>query len=82
MTYSHNLASNQLQASLAPASADPHGYWYQCKLNNIHCNGQQIRFLQGSLLYFLNCLRPTIFVCFVVFLAGFALKQITVNEPI
>ncbi|CAO2838337.1 unnamed protein product [Amaranthus hypochondriacus] len=37
----------QLQASLAPASADPHGYWYQCKLNNIHCNGQQIRFLQG-----------------------------------
>ncbi|XP_057960980.1 pectin acetylesterase 12-like isoform X2 [Malania oleifera] len=36
----------QIQASLAPASADPHGYWRECKLNNAHCSSSQIRFLQ------------------------------------
>ncbi|KAJ8444088.1 hypothetical protein Cgig2_025089 [Carnegiea gigantea] len=37
----------QLQASLAPATADPHGHWYGCKLNNAHCSATQIQFLQG-----------------------------------
>lgn len=37
----------QLQASLAPATADPQGHWYGCKLNNAHCSATQIQFLQG-----------------------------------
>ncbi|KAL9240741.1 hypothetical protein vseg_014925 [Gypsophila vaccaria] len=37
----------QLQVSLAPTTSDPHGNWYQCKLNNERCNSPQIQFLQG-----------------------------------
>ncbi|XP_062084891.1 pectin acetylesterase 3-like [Humulus lupulus] len=36
----------QLQASLAPPSADPHGSWNECKLNHARCNASQIQFLQ------------------------------------
>lgn len=42
---------NQLQASLAPRSADPQGHWTECKLNHAFCNSSQIQFLQGDLLY-------------------------------
>ncbi|XP_031101732.1 pectin acetylesterase 12-like [Ipomoea triloba] len=37
----------QLQASLAPPSADPHGSWHGCTLNNQKCSASQIQFLQG-----------------------------------
>ncbi|KAH9610308.1 hypothetical protein KSS87_003480, partial [Heliosperma pusillum] len=37
----------QIQISLASPSADPHGNWYGCKLNNEHCSVPQIQFLQG-----------------------------------
>ncbi|KAJ4825580.1 Pectin acetylesterase 6 [Turnera subulata] len=37
----------QIQASLAPSSADPHGYWNACKRNYLRCNSSQIEFLQG-----------------------------------
>ncbi|KAK1277114.1 hypothetical protein QJS04_geneDACA015768 [Acorus gramineus] len=37
----------QLQASLAPPSADPHGNWHACKLNKSNCSASQIQFLQG-----------------------------------
>ncbi|PKI68669.1 pectin acetylesterase 3 [Punica granatum] len=36
----------QLQSSLAPGSADPHGTWTNCKLNHERCNSSQIEFLQ------------------------------------
>ncbi|RDX64491.1 Pectin acetylesterase 3 [Mucuna pruriens] len=36
----------QVQASLAPPSADPHGSWNDCKSNHAHCNSSQIQFLQ------------------------------------
>ncbi|KAL5539847.1 hypothetical protein UlMin_045468, partial [Ulmus minor] len=36
----------QIQASLAPPSADPHGSWKECKLNHAHCNSSQIQFLE------------------------------------
>lgn len=47
----------QLQASLAPASADPHGHWYSCKLNNAHCSVPQIQFLQGFRRQMLHSVR-------------------------
>ncbi|KAK2966203.1 hypothetical protein RJ640_008769 [Escallonia rubra] len=36
----------QVQASLAPPSADPHGNWHDCKMNNERCSTSQIQFLQ------------------------------------
>ncbi|XP_030529536.1 pectin acetylesterase 12 [Rhodamnia argentea] len=47
----------QLQASLAPSSADPHGYWRQCTLNNAKCSNSQIQFLQGFRNQMLNAIR-------------------------
>ncbi|KAF7804989.1 pectin acetylesterase 3 isoform X1 [Senna tora] len=38
----------QLQASLAPPSADPHGSWNNCKSNHANCNSSQIQFLQAD----------------------------------
>ncbi|KAE9618893.1 hypothetical protein Lal_00046939 [Lupinus albus] len=38
----------QIQSSLAPPSADPHGYWRDCRSNHAKCTGSQIRFLQGG----------------------------------
>ncbi|RZC88338.1 hypothetical protein C5167_016137 [Papaver somniferum] len=37
----------QVQASLAPPSADPHGYWNECKKNHATCTSAQIQFLQN-----------------------------------
>ncbi|RDY06165.1 Pectin acetylesterase 10 [Mucuna pruriens] len=39
----------QIQSSLAPSSADPHGYWHDCRLNHAKCASSQIQFLQGGL---------------------------------
>ncbi|KAI6695467.1 hypothetical protein NL676_023177 [Syzygium grande] len=47
----------QLQASLAPPSADPHGYWRQCTLNNAKCSQSQVQFLQGFRNRMLNVIR-------------------------
>uniref|UniRef100_A0A5B7A8J6 Pectin acetylesterase n=1 Tax=Davidia involucrata TaxID=16924 RepID=A0A5B7A8J6_DAVIN len=47
----------QVQASLAPASADPHGYWHECKMNNAHCSASQIQFLQGFRNHMLNLIK-------------------------
>lgn len=38
----------QVQASLAPPTADPHGYWSDCKSDHAHCNSSQIQFFQGN----------------------------------
>ncbi|GLT70295.1 hypothetical protein SLA2020_423850 [Shorea laevis] len=37
----------QVQSSLAPPSADPSGYWHNCRLNHEKCTPAQIQFLQG-----------------------------------
>ncbi|KAL6531523.1 Pectin acetylesterase 10 [Orobanche minor] len=37
----------QVQESLASPSADPRGYWRDCKMNNARCSPSQITFLQG-----------------------------------
>ncbi|RAL52735.1 unnamed protein product [Cuscuta campestris] len=37
----------QIQASLAPSSADPNGTWYACKNNHNKCSSSQINFFQG-----------------------------------
>ncbi|KAG9145812.1 hypothetical protein Leryth_011232 [Lithospermum erythrorhizon] len=36
----------QLMASLAPPSADPHGFWKSCASKHASCNASQIQFLQ------------------------------------
>lgn len=36
----------QVQQSLAPPSADPHGTWSECKMNHERCNSSQIQFFQ------------------------------------
>lgn len=47
----------QIQASLAPASADPHGYWHECRMNHARCGGSQIQFLQGFRNQMLNAIK-------------------------
>ncbi|KAK4273356.1 hypothetical protein QN277_021775 [Acacia crassicarpa] len=47
----------QIQSSLAPPSADPHGYWDHCRLNYAKCTGTQLRFLQGFRNQMLNAVR-------------------------
>ncbi|KAH0881467.1 hypothetical protein HID58_068861 [Brassica napus] len=37
----------QIQSSIAPTSADPSGFWHDCRLNHAKCTPSQIRFLQG-----------------------------------
>ncbi|KAJ6798018.1 pectin acetylesterase 12-like [Iris pallida] len=37
----------QIQQSLAPGPADPHGYWKECRFNYRSCSADQIQFLQG-----------------------------------
>ncbi|XP_058082583.1 pectin acetylesterase 12-like [Magnolia sinica] len=37
----------QVQASLAPLSADPHGVWSACKLDHAKCNAAQLAILEG-----------------------------------
>ncbi|CAJ1872141.1 unnamed protein product [Sphenostylis stenocarpa] len=36
----------QVQESLVPPSADPHGSWHDCKYNHARCNSSQIQFFQ------------------------------------
>ncbi|MBA0603283.1 hypothetical protein Gorai_003434, partial [Gossypium raimondii] len=38
----------QIQSSIAPPSADPHGYWHDCRLNHAKCSASQLRYLQGG----------------------------------
>lgn len=47
----------QLQASLAPKSADPSGKWHGCTLNHAECSSSQIQFLQGFRNHMLNSLK-------------------------
>ncbi|KAJ9681616.1 hypothetical protein PVL29_017830 [Vitis rotundifolia] len=47
----------QVQASLAPPSADPHGYWNECKKNHAQCSPSQIQFLQGFRNQMLNAIK-------------------------
>ncbi|KAK4559562.1 hypothetical protein RGQ29_008686 [Quercus rubra] len=47
----------QLQASLAPRSADPHGSWDDCKSNHARCNSSQIQFLQDFRNQMLSAVR-------------------------
>ncbi|XP_008227764.1 PREDICTED: pectin acetylesterase 3-like isoform X1 [Prunus mume] len=47
----------QVQASLAPPSADPRGLWGACKSNHALCNSSQIQFLQDFRNQMLNAVR-------------------------
>lgn len=47
----------QIQSSLAPSSADPHGNWRDCRLNHNKCSGSQIQFLQGFRNHMVNVVR-------------------------
>ncbi|GMI84420.1 Pectin Acetyesterase 12 [Hibiscus trionum] len=47
----------QIQSSIAPPSADPHGYWHDCRLNHAKCSPTQIRFLQGFRTQMLNAVK-------------------------
>ncbi|KAF6135147.1 hypothetical protein GIB67_035218 [Kingdonia uniflora] len=47
----------QLQASLAPPSADPQGSWSECKLNHALCSTSQIQFLQDFRSQMLNAVK-------------------------
>ncbi|GAU11395.1 hypothetical protein TSUD_343860 [Trifolium subterraneum] len=47
----------QIQSSLAPPSADPHGYWHDCRLNFAKCTRPQIQFLQGFRNHMLNSIK-------------------------
>lgn len=48
------MASNQIQSSIAPTSADPSGFWHDCRLNHDKCTPAQMRFLQGGSIYHKN----------------------------
>ncbi|KAM5560860.1 pectin acetylesterase 12-like [Rosa sericea] len=47
----------QIQSSLAPPSADPHGYWKNCRLNHAKCSPKQIQYLQGFRNQMLNVVK-------------------------
>ncbi|KAH9787066.1 Pectin acetylesterase 6 [Citrus sinensis] len=47
----------QVQASLAPPTADPHGYWSDCKSDHAHCNSSQIQFFQDFRNQMLNAVE-------------------------
>ncbi|CAL1398794.1 unnamed protein product [Linum trigynum] len=47
----------QVQASLAPPTADPHGYWDDCKKNHAECNATQINFFQDFRNQMLNAVK-------------------------
>ncbi|TYJ01147.1 hypothetical protein E1A91_A13G134300v1 [Gossypium mustelinum] len=47
----------QIQSSIAPPSADPHGYWHECRLNHAKCSASQMRFLQGFRIEMLNVIK-------------------------
>jgi hypothetical protein len=47
----------QIQSSIAPPSADPHGFWHDCRLNHAKCNPSQLRYLQGFRIEMLNAVK-------------------------
>ncbi|CAL5401996.1 unnamed protein product [Camellia sinensis] len=47
----------QVQASLAPVSADPSGSWRDCKMNHASCSESQIQFLQDFRNHMLNAIE-------------------------
>ncbi|KHN13972.1 hypothetical protein glysoja_043167 [Glycine soja] len=47
----------QVQSSLAPSSADPHGFWHDCRLNHAKCTSSQIQYLQGFRNQMLNAIK-------------------------
>ncbi|KAF7818040.1 pectin acetylesterase 12-like [Senna tora] len=47
----------QIQSSIAPPSADPHGYWHYCRLDYAKCSGPQIQLLQGFRFDMLNAIK-------------------------
>ncbi|PIN14522.1 Pectin acetylesterase [Handroanthus impetiginosus] len=47
----------QIQESLAPPTADPHGYWHSCTRNIDQCSSSQIHFLQGFRIRMLNAIK-------------------------
>ncbi|KAF8394767.1 hypothetical protein HHK36_020982 [Tetracentron sinense] len=56
-TCTNRLDPTSLQASLAPPSADPLGYWHDCKLNHAQCTASQVNFLQGFRNQMLNAIK-------------------------
>ncbi|KAL6142463.1 hypothetical protein ACLB2K_060743 [Fragaria x ananassa] len=53
----NHLDPTSIQSSLAPPSADPSGYWKDCRLNHAKCSPKQIQFLQGFRNQMLNVVR-------------------------
>ncbi|XP_038715245.1 pectin acetylesterase 12-like [Tripterygium wilfordii] len=47
----------QIQSSIAPPSADPHGFWHDCRLNHAKCTSSQIQYLQGFRNQMLNAIK-------------------------
>ncbi|KAI4311042.1 hypothetical protein MLD38_035979 [Melastoma candidum] len=47
----------QVLDSLVPPSADPHGYWSQCRMNYARCGSWQISFFQGFRHQMLSAIR-------------------------
>ncbi|KAL4324039.1 hypothetical protein GQ457_11G010930 [Hibiscus cannabinus] len=47
----------QIQSSIAPPSADPHGHWHDCRLNHAKCSASQIKLLQGFRIQMLNAIK-------------------------
>eukprot|EP00258_Populus_trichocarpa_P010826 XP_002318919.3 pectin acetylesterase 12 [Populus trichocarpa] len=47
----------QIQSSLAPPSADPHGYWSNCRKDHSKCSASQLQFLQGFRNQMLNAIK-------------------------
>ncbi|XWS31921.1 hypothetical protein CRYUN_Cryun23aG0117200 [Craigia yunnanensis] len=47
----------QVQESLIPSSADPHGSWRDCKMDHSHCNSSQMQFLQDFRNQMLNAVN-------------------------
>ncbi|XVF72860.1 hypothetical protein PTKIN_Ptkin12aG0154800 [Pterospermum kingtungense] len=47
----------QVQESLIPPSADPHGSWRDCKRDRSHCNSTQMQFLQDFRNQMLNAVN-------------------------
>lgn len=47
----------QVQASLAPPTADPHGYWSDCKSDHARCNSSQIQFFQDFRIQMLDAVK-------------------------
>lgn len=47
----------QVQASLAPPTADPYGYWSDCKSDHARCNSSQIQFFQDFRIQMLDAVK-------------------------